>query len=135
MLFRSVRMLNPSSLTAAFGLAKIQEEYLLGCKRSYKGTHDQARPSLFGVPKPSLLDAALIENKTTKIPVKKIIVAQMEERKKKELCYNCDDKWAPGHKCKQATLFLLEGVEVTSDSSCNEQFVKIDNGGCLVRRQ
>ena len=79
-----VRMLNPSSLTVAFGLAKIQEEYLLGCKRSYKGTHDQARPSLLG--------AALIENKTTKIPVKKITAAQMEERKKKGLCYNCDDK-------------------------------------------
>ena len=130
-----IRMLNPPSLIAAFGLARIQEEYLLGCKRSYKGTYDQARPSLLGVPRPSLLDAALIENKTTKIPVKKIIVAQMEERKKKELCYNCDDKWAPGHKCKQATLFLLEGVEVTSDSSCNEQFVKIDNGGCMERRQ
>ena len=93
-----VRMLNPSSLTAAFELAKIQEEYLLGCKRSYKGRHDQARPSLLGVPKPSLLGAALIENKTTKIPVKKITAAQMEERKKKGLCYNCDDKWAPGHK-------------------------------------
>ena len=79
-------------------LAKIQEEYLLGCKRSYKGTHDQARPSLLGVPKPSLLGAALIENRTTKIPVKKITAAQMEERKKKGLCYNCDDKWAPGHK-------------------------------------
>ena len=91
-----VRMLNPSSFTAAFGLAKIQEEYLLGW--SYKGTHDQARPSLLGVPKPSLLGAALIENRTTKIPVKKIIAAQMEERKKKGLCYNCDDKWAPGHK-------------------------------------
>ena len=95
-----VRMLNPPSLIAAFGLAKIQEEYLLGCKRSYKGTHDQARPSLLGVPRPSLLGAAPIENKTTKIPVKKITAAQMEESKKKGLCYNCDDKWAPRQKCK-----------------------------------
>ena len=130
-----VRMLNPPSLIAAFGLAKIQKEYLLGCKRSYKGTHDQTRPSLLGVPRPSLLGAAPIENKTTKIPVKKITAAQNEESKKKGLCYNCDDKWAPGHKCKQATLFLLEGVEVASDSSCNEQFVEIDNGGCMERRQ
>ena len=59
----------------------------------------------------------------------------MEERKKKGLHYNCDDKWAPRHKCKQTTLFLLEGVEMTSDFNSNEQFVKIDNGGCLVRRQ
>ena len=59
----------------------------------------------------------------------------MEERKKKGLRYNCDDKWALGHKCKQTTLFLLEGMEMTSDFDCNEQFVEIDNGGCLVRRQ
>ena len=93
-----VRMLNPSSLTAAFGLAKIQEEYLLGCNRSYKGKHDQARPSLLGVPRLSLLSVFLIENRTTKIPIKKITAAQMEERKKNGLCYNCDDKWAPEHK-------------------------------------
>ena len=58
----------------------------------------------------------------------------MEERKKKRLRYNCDNKWAPEHKCKQATLFLL-GVEMTLNFDCNEQFVEIDNGGCMVRRQ
>nr|XP_023903579.1 uncharacterized protein LOC112015403 [Quercus suber] len=130
-----VRMLNPPSLIAAFGLAKIQEEYLLGCKRCYKGTHDQARPSLLGVPRPSLLGAAPVENRTTKIPVKKITAAQMKERKKRGFCYNCDEKWAPGHKCKQATLFLLEGVEVTSDSSCNDPVVELVNGGSMKRRQ
>ena len=76
-----------------------------------------------------------MENRSIKIPVKKISAAQMEERKKKGLCYNCDDKWAPRHKCKQATLFLLEGVEVTSDCSCNDQYVKVDNGVCMERRQ
>ena len=35
-----VRTLNPSTLIAAFRLAKIQEEYLLGCKRNYKGSHE-----------------------------------------------------------------------------------------------
>ena len=125
-----VRMLNPPTLIAAFGLAKIQEEYLLGCKRSYKGTQDQARPSLLGVPRL----AAPVDNRTTKIPIKKITATQMEERKKKGLCYNCDDKWAPEHKCKQATLFLLEGAEMTSDPNCNTQFVEIDNRGCMARR-
>ena len=54
----------------------------------------------------------------------------MEERKKRGLCYNCDDKWAPGHKCKQATLFLLEGVEVPSDSNHNDQYVEDNNEVC-----
>ena len=51
----------------------------------------------------------------------------MEERKKRGLCYNCDDKWAPGHKCKQATLFLLEGVEVSLESIHNGQYVEDNN--------
>ena len=95
-----MRMLNPPTLIAAFGLAKIQEEYLLSCRRSYKGTHEQARPSLLGASKPSLLGAPPMENRSSKSPVKKISVAQMEERKKKGLYYNYDDKWELGHKCK-----------------------------------
>ena len=95
-----VRMLNPPTLIV-----------IKGHKRSYKGTQDQARPSLLGVPRLT----APVDNRTTKILVKKITAAQMEERKKKGLCYNCDDKWTPGHKCKQATLFLLEGAKMTSN--------------------
>ena len=110
-------MLNPLTLIAAFGLAKIQEEYLLSCKRSYKGTHEQVRPSLLGAPKPSVLGAPPMDSRPSKIPIKRISAAQIEERKKRGLCYNCDDKWAPGHKCKHATLFLLEGVEVPLDSN------------------
>ena len=68
-------MLNPPTLIAAFGLAKIQEEYLVSCKRSYKGTHEQARTSLLGVPKPSLFGAPPMENRSSKIPVKKISAA------------------------------------------------------------
>lgn len=30
-----------------------------------------------------------------KKPVKRISPSQMEERKKKGLAYNCDDKWVP----------------------------------------
>ena len=32
----------------------------------------------------------------------------MRERREKGLCYNCDDKWGPDHKCKSARLFIME---------------------------
>ena len=70
-----VRMSNPFTLIAAFGLAKIQEEYLMSCKRSYKGTHEQVRPSLLGAPKPSLLGAPPMDSWPSKIPVKRISAA------------------------------------------------------------
>ena len=34
----------------------------------------------------------------------------MEERRKKVLCFNCDEKFQPGHHCKSAKLYLLEGL-------------------------
>ena len=36
----------------------------------------------------------------------------MDERRKKGLCYNCDEKWGFGHKCKYVKLFLLEGIDI-----------------------
>ena len=36
----------------------------------------------------------------------------MEESRKQGLCYNYDEKWHLGHKCKEAKLFLLEGCDV-----------------------
>ncbi|KAF5468734.1 hypothetical protein F2P56_012865 [Juglans regia] len=40
----------------------------------------------------------------------------MLERSKKGLCYFCDDKWQPGHKCARPKLFLLEGMEFGESS-------------------
>ena len=60
-----------------------------------------------GLPKvPSLFDPK------TRLPIKRISPAQMEEIKKKGLCYNYDEKWIPGHKCKNAMLFLLNNIDV-----------------------
>lgn len=53
----------------------------------------------------------------TKIPIKRISPTQMEETKNKGLCYNCDEKWGPGYKCKNAKIFLLEGIDIVPNSS------------------
>jgi hypothetical protein len=36
----------------------------------------------------------------------------MQEKREKLLCYNCDEKFQPGHRCNRPRLFLLEGVEL-----------------------
>ena len=46
------------------------------------------------------------------MPIKRLTPAQTDERRKRGLCYNCDEKWGVGHKCKNAKLFLLEGIEL-----------------------
>ncbi|CAL9019337.1 unnamed protein product, partial [Prunus brigantina] len=41
------------------------------------------------------------------MPIKRLSVAELKERRDKRLCYNCDEKFSPGHRCKK--LFLIEG--------------------------
>ena len=48
---------------------------------------------------------------STKVPIQKITSTQMEERRKKGLCYYCDEKWQPKHKCKGLKLFMIDEVQ------------------------
>ncbi|CAB4265105.1 unnamed protein product [Prunus armeniaca] len=41
------------------------------------------------------------------MPIKRLSAAELKERRDKGLCYNCDEKFSPGHHCKK--LFLIEG--------------------------
>ena len=47
---------------------------------------DQGKPSILGAPPKT---TSLLESKA-RLPIKRISLAQMEERKKKGLCYNSD---------------------------------------------
>ena len=48
---------------------------------------DQGKPSILGAPPKT----SLLESKA-RVPIKRISLAQVEERKKKGLCYNSDEK-------------------------------------------
>ena len=100
-----MKMLNPKNLNEAFGLAKIQEEYLMSSKKSQKPFSSELyKPSILGTRPNVKLDLKF------KLHLQRLSPAQMEERGKKGLCFNCDEKFQPGHHCKSAKLFLLEGL-------------------------
>ncbi|GAV65825.1 hypothetical protein CFOL_v3_09339, partial [Cephalotus follicularis] len=44
-------------------------------------------------------------------PVKQLTPAELKIRKDKGLCYNCDEKFRPGHKCKSKYFLLLVNNE------------------------
>ena len=97
-------MLVPKSLNDAFGFAKIQEEFLISNRKSFKPISYISKPSIFGSPR---LEGR--NDSKVKLPLQKLTNAQMEETRKQGLCYNCNEKWYLGHKCKGAKLFLLKG--------------------------
>ena len=45
----------------------------------------------------------------------------MEERRKKGLCYYCDEKWQPRHKCKGLKLFMIDEVQEVSQMEVGEE--------------
>ena len=116
-----VRMLNPQFLNEAFGLANIQEEYVWSNRKSIRSHQESGNPSILGLPKSN---AVLVTK--PKIPVKRITPTQMDERRKKGLCYNCDEKWGPGHKCKNVKLFLLEGIDIIPRLQSGVQIIEVD---------
>lgn len=77
-----VRKLNLQNLSAAFGLAKILEEYLRASRRNTnpRTWNEGIKTSILGPP-------PVIKNdpKGSKLPIQKISLAQMEEKRKKGL--------------------------------------------------
>lgn len=94
-----VRMLNPTNLHVVFGLAKMQEENVAALRRTARLGSVPTRLAI-GPPSPP--------EKRAIVPVQRLSPSQMKERRDKGLCYNCDEKWALGHNCKSARLFIME---------------------------
>ena len=113
----------------------------LGWQKSKKSTCWDARRvtrvhlSRLGLP--CLVYQELLPQLTlgTKFQLRGFLLLKWKKEKKRGLCYNCDDIWVPGHKCKNVTLFLLEGVEMDQDSSCGVQLTEIEDGVTIARVQ
>jgi hypothetical protein len=83
-------MLNPANLVVAFGLAKLQEEYIQSFRRPIRssnssfsfGRQQSWSHILLPPPKPS-----------SGFQVQRIFTGQMKERHDKDLFYYFDDKW------------------------------------------
>lgn len=44
---------------------------------------------------------------SSKIPFKPLTTEEMAARREKKLCYNCDEVYTPGHRCKQRVFYMI----------------------------
>jgi hypothetical protein len=68
--------------------------------------------------KPSFIPYTKPVNPTppsTPLKIQKLTRAEMVEHQLKGLCYNCDDKYFPGHKCKEQNLFMSISEDVSEE--------------------
>jgi hypothetical protein len=108
-------MFKPQTLLTTYGLAKVQDEYVLTGRRYRNASGNFATSQYANTMHRNegfLNQNAAIGTPKAVVHVQKISQQQIDERRKKGLCYNCDAKWQYGHRCRNPKLFMLEALEV-----------------------
>lgn len=102
-----IRMFKPKSLKEAISLVRMRDEQLTRQKKA-------TRP--FNMIK---LDPSPTKLKSTS-PMKRLTWDEKQKRQACGLCFNCDEKFTPGHRCRGPQLLLLEGASNTGTSNDDE---------------
>ncbi|KAK0576161.1 hypothetical protein LWI29_013005 [Acer saccharum] len=93
----------PATLSTAIGLARLYEA---------RNT-SQRRPTITVDLRKNYLPQQEGKNSNATLPVRRLSPTELQERGVKGLCYNCNKKFVPGHRCKK--LFLIELCEAEGD--------------------
>ena len=89
-----VRLWEPDSLEKAFRLARKMESKIMATKKHTTHNYKDGSVVAPSLPQPTRLTPQ-----------------QLEEKRAKGLCYNCDRKCTKGHKCAEKKLFYIEYEE------------------------
>ncbi|MCH95326.1 hypothetical protein A2U01_0016301, partial [Trifolium medium] len=100
---REVQAFQPLSLTQAISLAKLQEEKTLDHR-----PHPQfsKQPSTSTQPNQSF-KPTLTVGPPKATPTKRLTPTELQARREKGLCYNCDKKFVTGHRYKRQFNLLI----------------------------
>ncbi|KAF5471083.1 hypothetical protein F2P56_011555 [Juglans regia] len=121
-----VRMLNPVNLNVAYGLAKMQEEYHSSTRKYSKPTEERTMPMAGGNSgQHSYSNDNYNKWKKPMSFTKPVTSMHMDEKRKKSLCFHCDEKWNPTHTCKNPRIYFLqvdeEGGEMEEEEPCEKK--------------
>ncbi|KAK1681113.1 hypothetical protein QYE76_041961 [Lolium multiflorum] len=108
-----VEMREPGDLQTAMYYARAYEQRTIAMQQVYaqRGSARSAlrlAPTPTAPPRPAPAAAPAGPPAPTR-PFKRLTAAEQLERRRQGLCFNCDEKYAPGHTC--ARLFYLETVD------------------------
>ncbi|XP_019423050.1 PREDICTED: uncharacterized protein LOC109332520 [Lupinus angustifolius] len=107
---RELAILRPTSISDALGLAKLVEAKLKDHNNNpYKPTRFPTHITSNSGAKPSqpLTPTSTSFSPNLSIPIRRLSTAQLQERRAQGLCYNCDEKFIPGHRCQNKKFLLL----------------------------
>ncbi|RVW35013.1 Retrovirus-related Pol polyprotein from transposon 17.6 [Vitis vinifera] len=97
-----IRMFKPKSLKEAISLARMRDDQLTRQQRFTRPLQPNCRQPDFST-----------QMKSKPTPnMKRLTWEEMQKRRAQGLCFNCDDKFTAGHKCRGPQLLLLEGNSI-----------------------
>jgi hypothetical protein len=109
----------PYNISQAIGLAKLIEAKIKDSKPKYsKHFSTQYVSTQLTKNSPISTTNNANPNPTSKLPIRRITSAQRNERRTQGLCFHCDEKFVPGHKCSTGRFLLLMTEE--------EEYVEIE---------
>lgn len=115
---REVQSFQPLSLHHAISLAKLQEEKFLD---RFTLSPKKLEPQNFNRPitKPTITTTPTPTKPLQKPspPIKRLSPAELQARRDKNLCYNCDETFHPGHRCRCQFMILVAEPDDKNDNS------------------
>lgn len=107
-----VKIKQPKTLTEAIGVARLIEERNQLHKRSnlpFRPTSTIVTPKVTNHPTTGVLGPHPHQRANPTPPnFRRITNQEARERREKGLCYYCDEKFIPGHRCERPQLFMIE---------------------------
>lgn len=102
-----IRMFKPKTLKDAINYARMRDEQLQRQKKPFR-TFSSSNP------------LSPTKDKATP-PVKRLSWEEMQKRRSAGLCFNCDAKFTPGHRCAKPQLLLLDGGTEDDDDEGEDE--------------
>jgi hypothetical protein len=102
-----VRKFKPRTLRETIELARMREDELAHSKKSpFAETYRYNSKPAWGSNTTTTVSSS---SKNSALPaVKKISWEEMQKRREKGLCFNCNERYIPGHRCAVPHVFIIE---------------------------
>ncbi|CAJ2668471.1 uncharacterized protein LOC123905356 [Trifolium pratense] len=118
-ILREVLALQPLNLIQAASLARLQEEKFNDARRALRNRGILNPTSLQQIPPSSTSKTPLAllppPPKPSPPTFKRLSPTEMAQRREKGLCFNCDEKFRPGHKCSSRFFILITDDDIDPD--------------------
>ncbi|CAA7051508.1 unnamed protein product [Microthlaspi erraticum] len=111
-----VRMFSPTTLKEVITLARLSNEQLQLPRKIFPQRNHTSHPS------PTTTNPQA----STQTP-KKLSWEEMRRKRSLGLCFSCDERYVPGHKCKTSQLLLMLGEDDEEDDTDEEIFHDVDD--------